>query len=259
MAERNLNVGLGLTRAGFDIRKLEDAIERGYLTNLRPDGLMEKVSFSPSSLAYESGTCPRRWVLAFRGKSESSDTTDSVGIATMANGTAAHERIQKALAASGILVDEEIEVKLTDPPVRGYVDVIVDIDGEHIVGEIKTTRQEAFVYRQSSGKGAPYHMYQILLYMRILDMEHGFLLYENKNDNTMLVIPVSMTDRNSKHLDEALEWMRTVYKAYTDDDLPKRPFQRRNKICKNCPLYNACWEVAPEGNVKIDPMVVQKF
>jgi CRISPR/Cas system-associated exonuclease Cas4 (RecB family) len=261
MPERDVIKGFGYRRksAGFDISKLESALRDGYMTKARKPVVTKKTTFSPSSLGYESGTCARRWVLAFRGEDIFEDSVDAVGIANMQSGTDAHTRIQKALADSGILKKEEVEVKSVNPPIRGFVDVIVDIDGEEVVGEVKTTRQEAFMYREQSMKGAPYHMYQILIYMWILDKKNGFLLYENRNDNTALVIPVAMNDVNKAKLNTALDWMRRVYSAYEDGELPTRPWTRRNKICKACPLFTACWDKYGEGNVVIPPMEVEKF
>lgn len=261
MADRDIVKGFGYRKksAPFDVTKLERAIEAGYMTKARKPQITKKTTFSPSSLGYESGTCARRWVLAFRGEDVFVDSVDATGVANMQSGTDAHARIQKALEDSGILVEDEIEVKSSNPPIRGFVDAMVLIDDEEIVGEIKTTRQEAFMYREQSMKGAPYHMYQILIYMWILEKKKGFLFYENRNDNTYLVIPVEMTDENKAKLDKALDWMRRVYKAYEEDELPTRPWTRRNKICRNCPLFDACWNKYGEGEVVIPPMEVEKF
>lgn len=262
MADRDIVKGLGYRKRGasFDVDKLTDAIRAGYEANARPDALLEKTTFSPSALGYESGTCARRWVLAFGGKHIAVNTADASGFAVMQSGTDAHARIQKAMTDAGIMVEQEKEVRLEDPPVRGFVDCIVEIDGEELVGEIKTTRQEAWMWRESSMKGANYHMYQILLYMHILEKKKGFLLYENRNDNSLLVIPVAMDEKNTEVLGEALDWMRKVKKASDEKQLPQRPWTKRNKICRNCPLFDECWNPKmPMHDVVIPPMEVHKF
>lgn len=245
---------------GFDSKKLADAITKGYESKLRGDKVVKKVSFAPSSLAYASGRCPRRWVMAFRGESVGKDTVTATSMAVMDQGQGAHSRIQEALAASGILVEEEKEIVHDDPPIRGFVDAIVEIGGLEIPVEIKTTRDEAFAWRQTSMKPTQYHYYQLLTYMRILDYKVGAFVYENKNDNTLLVIPIEMDSVNREVIDAALNWMRTVYEAYQDDKMPVRPWKQSSPNCKDCIFFKTCWDDdAPEGDIKIKPMVVHKW
>lgn len=243
--------------AVFDAAELSKVLEDAYLLKRRQGGFTQKKSFAPSTIGYGHGTCPRYWSLAFTG-GESVDDTDALGIANMSYGTQAHERIQGLLRDAEILISEETEVTMKDPPIRGYMDALVKWKGERVVGEIKTTRQEIFLHRQATMKPAPYHLLQILIYMRITNCKYGFLLYENKNTQEFLVMPVEMTDENAKILDYTLDWLREVRKAWEADQLPTRPFTKKSKICKNCPFYNYCWNGAPEGVIDIKPMDVPK-
>ena len=257
---------------GFTAAALEAAIEKGYLMNVREDEHKTKKTFAPSSIGYGHGTCPRYWYLAFSG-APFVETTDALGVANMMNGSAAHDRLEKIIEQAGVLVSKEIKMELKDPPVFGFIDVMVRINGEVVVGELKTTRQEAFLFRQHSHKPSGNHLYQILIYMHATGKDKGFLFYENKNDQTFLIIPVFMNEKNKVILDEALEWLRLVRKNWEsihpdgdierepvdpDLNLPKRPWTRRNKICRECPLFEHCWEVKPDGNVLIEPMAVVK-
>lgn len=243
----------------FDSKKLADAITKGYETKLRGDKVVKKVSFAPSSLGWKSGRCPRRWVLAFRGESIGTDTFTATSLAVMDQGQGAHSRIQEALQESGIMIEEEKEITHDDPPIRGFVDAIVEIDGIELPVEIKTTRDEAFAWRQTAMKPTQYHYYQLLTYMRILDYKVGAFVYENKNDNTLLVIPIEMDSVNTEVIDAALDWMRKVYKVYEDGDLPARPWKQTSPNCHDCVFFKTCWDDVPEGNVKIKPMVVHKW
>lgn len=243
----------------LDTKKIADAVEAGYASKLRGDHVMHKVSFSPSSLVYGSGRCPRRWVMAFKGEYTAQDTFDTSSYAVVDHGTSAHTRIQAALEISGVVIEEEKEIKNEDPPIRGYIDNIIEIDGVQIPLEIKTTRQEAFEWRITSMKPTGHHMYQLLTYMKILGSKVGAFLYENKNDNSLLVIPVEMDEVNEQVINDAFEWMRLVHKQYEDGKLPARPWKQTSPNCKQCPLFKACWEDAPEGDVKIKPMKVHKW
>jgi len=266
-------------RTGFTIAKLEQALEAGYLLSAREPGDKMKKSFAPSSIGYGKGTCPRFWHIAFGG-AWFEETPDAVGVATMAHGTAAHERIQEALEKAGVTVAvtgkrtredsdsgrQEHEAKLDDPPIFGYIDLILEIDGERVVGEIKTTSSDIWRWRATYNKPAPYHLYQILIYMHITGLDHGFLMYEERDTFQIAIIEIRMDETNKKVLDDALEWMRAVHKNFTDGgEIPKAPWTKKNKACRECPVFNKCWNIGladddenrlPIGSDKIGAMEV---
>lgn len=252
---RPITKNLLFRKQPFDSSKLSKLIEDGYLTMVRPDDHYQKVSFSPSKLGYGSGNCPRYWYIAFSG-AEFKETTDALGVANMSNGTLAHERIQEVFEKSGILLEKEIEVQMSDPPIRGFVDLKVNLDDQVLVGEIKTTRQEAFAIRQSSMKPSPNHLLQLLIYMRALSLDLGFLMYENKNTNEFVIIPVEMSKTNSNFLDNALEWMRRVHAAYKEDTIPARVFTKKSLSCKQCPVFETCWS-NEKSEVSIEALEVK--
>ncbi len=75
-------------------------------------------------------------------------------------------------------------------------------------------------------------------------------MYENKNDNTYLIIPVSWNERNEKVLEEALDWLRLVYQNWkdaegTNDNIPKRPWTRKNKISGRVRYTNCAGRLTP--------------
>lgn len=244
---------------GFSGKRLVEALESAYLSQnaeSHPDKFTQKKTFSPSSVGYGNATCPRYWHIAFDG-ADFVSTNDGKSIAVMANGTAAHARIQGALKESGFLVAEEVEVKLSDPPIRGYMDCMIRMDDDTVVGEIKTTSEQIFALKQVSMKPSPNHLLQILIYMKATGKKKGFLLYENRNDLSILIIEVDFNERNEKILEDALEWMRMVYANWEAQELPKRPFRSQTvKVCMNCPVNKVCWEELPEGTVKLPKMEV---
>lgn len=277
MAERKMFTGLRLRKVGaedFDYQKMEELIEQVFVEGGREPGFKRKVSFAPSSIGYGSGTCARRWYLAFTGD-HMDDSADSLGMAAMENGEAYHQRIQDRFKASkGLSVEIERELKTEDPPIKGFIDAIVELDGIKAVGEFKTTREESFVHRKFSGNPMAYHLYQVLIYMYFTEIPQGFLWYSNKNDDTVVTIPVRMNDYTRGIIEDALKWLREVRANWEQDvigeipedldkpvevsydNLPTRPWTKRSKNCKQCPLFQACWEDKPDGNVVIDPMEV---
>lgn len=234
----------------INARKLADIIEQAYL-EFRKSGFKQKQSFSPSKIGYGEGQCPRYWVIAFRG-AEWEDKSDALGIAKMQVGTEAHDRLGRLLQRSSLNI-KALEQKLEhdDPPVFGYIDVIIDRAGEDVIGEIKTARSESWTHRQAKSDAPDYHMVQLLLYLELYDAEHGFFLYENKNDQRIIPVPIKRSDHQD-YIDRVISWMRDVYQAYQDDKLPERKFRANSRVCKNCPFQTECYDGLGKGDISIE-------
>ena len=226
---------------GFDPNQFAEEIETSYLNQRRPNGFTQKVTFSPSSLGYGHGNCPRYWFYAFSG-TEFSETTTAQGLANMQNGSAAHERLQKVIGAINRPTEFEVEIKNEDPPIRGFVDVVMDWDGETVIGEIKTAKEEVYAHRQSSMKPSGNHLLQLLVYMKVLKVSQGVFIYENKNNQELCLIPIRVNERYIGIIDELFDWMRDVRAAYENKELPKRVATKSTPMCKNCPVRDTCWE-----------------
>lgn len=237
--------------AGFDYNKFAEMIEDAYLSTKRDGTGTLKKTFSPSTIGYGHGNCPRYWFIAFNG-ADFDDNNDAVAIANMLNGTYAHTRLESIIEKTGVLKQKEREILCDDPPIRGFSDVILEWDGKEVIGEIKTTNEEKFVLKQNSMNANGNHLLQILTYMKVEGAEEGFLMYENKNTQEICIIPVNMNERNKKIIDDTFDWMREVYKSYTEDTIPNRVFTKSQWACKNCPVKKDCWsKTANEGEVFI--------
>lgn len=235
----------------YGVEALAEILDASYSDSTNRDSFITKKSFSPSTIGYGSGTCPRRWVLAFRG-AQFVENHSSQSVDNMTTGTDAHERIQKNLMNSDLDVTCEQELLVEDPPVRGFVDVVIkDFNGYNIVIEIKTTRTEAWTSRRAKNKGPEYQELQLLLYLYFLGEKYGLLLYEDKNDHQKLLIPVEMTDENLAKVEKVVQWMRKVRKTYEDGLLPKNLFRSNSKVCKECPVRQWCKD-QPEGDTEVE-------
>lgn len=253
----------------FDVNAMEAALEEASSRLGRANGFTKKKSFAPSGVGYGSGTCPRYWYLAFHGANFVYNNTARQR-ANMDSGTAAGDRIAKMFKEAGILSSAEFKVINEDPPIFGYGDLAVTWQGEEMVGEVKTTRDESFQMRASTMKAPGYQLIQLLIYMHVLKKEKGFFAIENKNTHEILILPVKMTDAHRELVEGVLEWMRTVKAASDADQLPKRPFTPKSLQCKSCPVWEDCWkgytrktaknegsDPAP-GVVDLPPLVVPK-
>ena len=232
----------------LDTQELIDKINYGYIAKRGPK-FQQKKSFAPSTIAYSHGECPRYWYLAFEGATFE-DNADAYGGANMTSGTKSHERIQQAMEDAGILKDSEFKVTWEDPPIFGFGDVILEWGGEDLLGEIKTMPMEGFEYRKAAGKPKLGHLVQLLIYMRILNKTKAVLIYENKNNHDLLVLPVEINDYYVRWVNQAFDWMKTVRKAWEDKTLPEKNYRSNSKICKTCPIRATC-DVAGKGEIKI--------
>lgn len=227
-----------------------EKIESGYVANRGPE-FKTKKTFSPSTLVYGSGACPRYWFLAFSG-AEFHDNSDPYAVANMKSGTMAHERIQTAIEDAGIMVEKEKRIVASDPPIFGFADAIVQWEEEQPVVEIKTMREESFAYRKHA-KPPNYHLMQLIIYMKILGKRLGILLYESKNSHELHAIPVEVNDEYKAWADYAFDWMKEVRAQWESGDIPQKPYRSNSKVCKDCPLAIACAD-AKKGSVKINPL-----
>lgn len=236
----------------LDHDELIAKIRSGYTIN-RVARHQQKKTFAPSTIAYSHGECPRYWYLAFDGTTFE-DNADAYGGANMTAGTKSHERIQEAMGnVPDFLVDSEFKVISEDPPIFGYGDVMLNWEGKDLLGEIKTMPMEAFEYRKAAGKPAKYHLIQLLIYMKILNKTEAVLIYENKNNHELLIIPVVINDYYVRWVNQTFDWMRTVRKAWVDRALPEKNYRSNSKICKTCPIRATCDE-AGQGSIKINSL-----
>ena len=263
----------------FNPQEFAKLLDDAYLSTKRPNQITTKTSFSPSSLGYGHGNCPRYWYLAFSGIMFIDDN-DAIAVANMAQGTQAHERIQglinkitvqlsdadvdnntlglDVVAPQKILKEEEKEIKNVYPPIRGFIDLVLDWKGETVLGEIKTAKQEVWDTRQAEMQPTVNHMLQLLTYMKLMDVKEGFFLYENKNTQEILIIPIQMNERNTKIIEELFTWMCEVWDNFKDGALPMRTFTKSSSSCKYCPIKKECWSMET-GTVQIEAYEVPKL
>lgn len=242
----------------FDALAMAELLESTLLASRTTGEHKTKKSFSPSSVGYGDGTCPRRWFISFDGANWD-DNFDSVGISNMLNGSYVHDRWQKLFEETGVLVETEKEILCDNPPIRGFADLIVEWNGKLVVGEIKSAKNEIFAIRKNGMNASPYHLVQLLIYMEVLGYDEGFFLYEDKNEMNILIVPVKMTAANKKIVDKVMGWMRTTHQAWVDQTLPERPFTKSSRECKNCPVRKACWNKYPDGDITLEKLVLPKI
>lgn len=240
------------TPGRIDAAELVQKIQSGYIAE-NNNGFKTKKTFSPSTLVYGHGACPRYWYLAFHG-AEFQEEMTPYQVANMSSGSMAHERIQSAIEKAGILVSKEKKMISSDPPIFGYMDVEVAWDNGVIPVEIKTTNDMSFERRKESGSALNYHIAQLLIYMRIDQYDMGVIIYENKNNHELYAVPVEFDDERKKWVDALFEWCQKVRAASDANLLPKKNYRSNSKVCKTCPLASTCSSLKLEGDTIIPNM-----
>jgi CRISPR/Cas system-associated exonuclease Cas4 (RecB family) len=235
-------------------KKFVKTLNAAYQNTNTVKEFKQKKTFAPSTIGYGHGTCARYWFIAFNG-AEFTENIPAANIASMRSGTDAHERIEKLIESTGLLKQKEREIKNSNPPIRGFADVVLEIDNEEIIGEIKTIKDQYFIQRKGEGTPSPSHLLQLLVYMKIEGADEGFILYENKNDNELLALPIQMSEKNEEYINYVFEWMEKVYSSYKDNVLPKRGYTKSTWTCKSCPVSETCLE-KDLGEVKIENLKV---
>ena len=241
----------------IDPKRLVRQISKAYVYDKNKTEKRQKFTFSPSTVGYGHGTCPRYWNLVFSG-AEFEETFTAQGLAAMQNGTDAHSRLQNILVNNNLVKEIEREVKCTDPPIRGFADLIFEVDGEEVVGEIKTIKDEYYHVRKNNSTPSDSHLVQLLIYMKIMNINEGIFLYENKNDHDLVGISVEMSKENEEYINYIFNWMREVYAAWKENKNIKRPFTKSSTTCKYCPIAEDCWSRS-DGRTQIEQLKVKKL
>lgn len=244
-----VNSHIAMNRA-FGTQELNDILTEAMK---REDKFTTKKSFAPSGLGY-SGSCPRYWHYAFNGAMFQYDTT-APAMANMNAGSDSGERLAELLDKAGLLIEDGAEVEAntidhdTLPPVRGYIDAIINWKGEEVVVEIKTCKSSTWNTRVLQNAVPGYQLVQLLIYMYVTNHDKGFFLTENKDTHEIFILPVKMTAENRALVERIFEWMRVVKDNADNGELPTRPFNKSSMQCKGCPVKNTCWDGWTRGTV----------
>jgi CRISPR/Cas system-associated exonuclease Cas4 (RecB family) len=245
---------------GFDKDKFIQEFQDTYESKA---GFTEKKTFSPSTLGYGHGNCARYWFIAFNG-ADFEDTANSQAKAAMENGNFVHDRIQDRMSKmnkSYKVIAHEIDTVFQDPPIHGYMDSLIhDTENDLMIPfEIKSAKDQQWSIKKVTQEPSDNHRIQLLTYMKTWGYTQGVFMYEDKDDQSLLLINIQMDEENSKLIDYVFDWLRGVYDIYLAETLPNRAFTKSTWACKGCPVKKVCWKDKKdeEGEVIYPPMVTK--
>ena len=141
---------------------------------------MEAGKFYPSALG---NTCDRYLYLAYNGFVKERPL-DAKLQRIFDNGAYLEERMGDNFENLDILISRDLPVRLEYPIISGRVDFILAHDKyEQIALELKSINTRGFNALKQAPK--PEHEIQLQIYLNLLPLDHGVVLYENKNDQQL--------------------------------------------------------------------------
>ena len=84
---------------------------------------------------------------------------------------------------------------------------------------------------------------QTQMYLYALDLEEGYVIYEEKGGQQVSVFPVG---RDEKNIAKQLKRFTSIYQDVTEGVTPRRPYKRDSNECNYCDLEIYCWEQLDE-------------
>jgi len=136
--------------------------------------------FYPSMLG---SYCMRLLYLAYNGLLPAQVIDDNVQ-RIFDNGSSLEERMASYFTKMDILLDREIEAKSDNPPISGRADFLLKhADYDKIGVELKSINDKGFEALKNRPKRE--HTVQLQIYLHILKLPYGVVLYENKNNQKL--------------------------------------------------------------------------
>jgi len=195
------------------------ATQDSWLLDLFEEHLTEEQTSTRSGCFFPSllgSSCDRHLYLAYRGLLPSAIIASHTR-RIFDNGSYLEERMTSYFEKMGVLEDREVRLACDDPPISGRADFILTHPiHSKIVVELKSINDKGF--NNLRGKPKKEHMVQIQLYLHLLQMEHGIVLYENKNDQHIKVFEVERSEKAWKTIEakcRKIQNMESLPKACT--------------------------------------------
>jgi len=130
----------------------------------------------------------------------------------------------------------EVEGENKEFMIRGHMDGILKISGEFCVIDYKSMYSNQFSRLQEP---LDKHIIQIEIYLWLLDLKSGILLYENKDSQKIKMFEV---DYNEDLINKIIKRLGILKEIVLNKKLPSRPFTKDSSKCKACEFHTTCWK-----------------
>jgi len=131
-----------------------------------------------------------------------------------------------------------------DFTISGRIDnlLLIKASGKEILVEVKSSADIAFIR-----EAAPHNVVQLQLYMHLLGVHNGILLYIDKKNLQSKVFEVQYKKDDAE---EIIERFKTLHSALTKDTLPEpeaRGSQKTMWLCRFCEYKDKCYAETPKS------------
>lgn len=169
------------------------------------------------------------------------------------DGHSAHVWRQTALYHMGVLVDSENAVFDEELHYRGHYDLIVNLSGKKVLGDIKTQNNKAFMKRSRlPDKVDPHHKRQLGSYFYFIrrdyhpDLHSARLYYINKDKGMREEIEILFEE---SYLLDIVKELKTLNLYWEKRILPKK---EKESFCYICPHRVLCDDLRNRKDTTID-------
>jgi CRISPR/Cas system-associated exonuclease Cas4 (RecB family) len=171
-----------------------------------------------------------------------------------------HDKWQKWMDDAGILEQAEVPLFSEEYHITGHADGIIKDSNGRAVVEIKSigagtirmedptlhglvNTKEITIDEAWNRIRKPFatHLRQLYLYMHILGIEKGVVLYEWKANQAVKEFQVSY---QPEPVQDILDNCIKVKEAVSKNEVTPRPewATETHRVCKKCPYFNTCWQ-----------------
>ena len=100
--------------------------------------------------------------------------------------------MEKYLRKAGLFLAAEQTLRIDTPPISGRYDFLINYkDNDRAIVELKSINDKGFQGLIDSPK--PEHMIQLQIYLNIMQLKNGIVVYENKNDQELKAFKVQQS------------------------------------------------------------------
>lgn len=149
-----------------------------------------------------------------------------------------------------IKVETQVRIEDLDLNVSGYADLVVKYKGEKEVLEVKSKNSKAFWWMDKKKQGAQrHHMQQLWMYLYVLNIDKGRIIYVSKDDSAILEYPVFLNDASLKK--EVMDQLELLNKAWKAQDITLLPLPEKGSWEeKYCSFHHQCVYQEEKNNKK---------
>ena len=192
----------------------------------------------------ESNKCARALYFEFKGYPR--EEIGKSSFRKFAVGNVIHRNIMRELLSLSSdnlhVVSSEITIP-NNPLIAGRADIIVSLGNELHVVDIKSINDYAFkLLKEGSREPDEGYVKQLNLYMHFFGIKKGFLLFDNKNTQELLEVPVPY---NQELALQCIERFKRIKEMIEKNIMPEKPqFSDNEKWkCDYCAYKSECEKI----------------